>query len=299
MKIRTTKYIIKEGISNASRNKLMSLASLTIITASLIVLGIFYIVSININANLKTLQDQPEIQIYCLPELDDNQITQVEKTIKDDKRIENYRVVSKKEALEKASKILLEDNKDLLEGIDESFMSVSFIVKLKEPKTNKEVTGSYKAMTNLVQKVVSPQEAIDFISMVTSFVPIVSGFLFVVLVTISIFIISNTIRLTVFARRREINIMKFIGATDWFIRWPFIVEGLIIGFVGALAAFILVGIGYNVILGKANTDLLKSGVLKLVSLSTIKTQIIIVYMLVGALVGAIGSMISIRKHLHV
>jgi cell division transport system permease protein len=299
MKIRTTKFIIKEGISNTYRNKLMTLASLSIITATLIVLGIFYILSVNVTANLKGLQNQPEIQVYCFPQLDDSQVKQVETAIKSDKRVKSYQMVTKKEALDKASKMLLGDNKDLLEGIDESFMSVSFIVKLNNSNTNKEVSNTYKAMTNLVQKVVSPQEAIDFISMVTNFIPIISAFLLIILLAVSIFIISNTIKLTVFARRKEINIMKFIGATDWFIRWPFIVEGVIIGFIGAIAAFILVGISYNVVISKYNGDLIKTGILKLVSLSSIQPYAVLSYIMIGVMVGAIGSIISIRKHLHV
>jgi cell division transport system permease protein len=302
MKIRTTKFIIKEGISNTYRNKLMSLASLSIITASLIVLGIFYIISVNINSNLMGLKDQPEIQVYCFSQLDDSQVLEVETAIKNDKRIKSSSQVSKKQALDKASKELLGDNKDLIEGIDESFMSVSFIIKLNNPDNSKEVIQSYKGMSNLVYKVVSPQEVVEIISVITKFIPIISGVLLVILLTISIFIISNTIKLTVFARRKEINIMKFIGATDWFIRWPFIVEGVIIGLTGAIAAFIFVGIGYNVVIRRLESlmgVMISNEVVKFVTLSSIQIQVVLIYIIIGAVIGAMGSMISIRKHLHV
>jgi cell division transport system permease protein len=302
MKIRTTKFIIKEGISNTYRNKLMSLASLSIITASLIVLGIFYIISVNINSNMTGLRDQPEIQVYCFSQLDDSQVLEVETAIKNDKRIKSSRQVSKKDALDKASKELLGDNKDLLEGIDESFMSVSFIIKLNNPDSSKEVIQSYKGMSNLVYKVVSPQEVVEIISVITKFIPIISGVLLVILLTVSIFIISNTIKLTVFARRKEINIMKFIGATDWFIRWPFIVEGVIIGLTGAIAAFIFVGIGYNVVIRRLESlmgVMISNEVVKFVTLSSIQIQVVLIYIIIGAVIGAMGSMISIRKHLHV
>jgi cell division transport system permease protein len=302
MKIRTTKFIIKEGISNTYRNKLMSLASLSIITASLIVLGIFYIISVNINSNMTGLRDQPEIQVYCFSQLDDSQVLEVETAIKNDKRIKSSSQVSKKQALDKASKELLGDNKDLIEGIDESFMSVSFIIKLNNPDNSKEVIQSYKGMSNLVYKVVSPQEVVEIISVITKFIPIISGVLLVILLTISIFIISNTIKLTVFARRKEINIMKFIGATDWFIRWPFIVEGVIIGLTGAIAAFIFVGIGYNVVIRRLESlmgVMISNEVVKFVTLSSIQIHVVLIYIIIGAVIGAMGSMISIRKHLHV
>ena len=99
MKIRTAKYIVKEGVVNTYRNKLMSLASFIIITATLMVLGFFYMAIINVTHNMKGLQDQPEIQVFCLPQLDDTQVQQVEDAIKKDTRIKSYTVVTKKEAL--------------------------------------------------------------------------------------------------------------------------------------------------------------------------------------------------------
>ena len=301
MRIRTTKYILKEGIINTYRNKLMSLASLIIITATLVVLGFFYLIVANLTQNMKPLQDQPEIQIFCFSQLDDTQVKQVETAIKDDQRIKQFTTVSKKEAFEKAAKQLLGDRSDLLEGLDESFMPVSFIVKLKNSKDNKLVTEKFKEMDNLVETVKSPQKAIDFISVLTNWVPIISGFLLIVLLTISIFIISNTIKLTVFARRREINIMKYIGATDWFIRWPFIIEGVIIGLMGAVIAFITVGLVYNTFVDKFNHVLLNTGnsILQLVTLNSILVQVVAAYGIIGVSVGAVGSMISIRKYLHV
>lgn len=301
MKIRTAKYIVKEGLINTYRNKLMSLASFIIITATLMVLGFFYMAIINVTHNMKGLQNQPEIQVFCIPELDDGQVKAVEDTIKKDARVKSYTVVTKKEALAKASKQLLGDRADLIEGIDESFMPVSYIIKLNKPKDSKAVSKTFEGMPNLVEKVTSPQKAIDMISVLTNWIPVIFGFLFLVLFIISIFIISNTIKLTVFARRREINIMKYIGATDWFIRWPFVVEGVIIGLLGAAAAFIFVGISYGAIVDKFNRELLNTGngIIQLVSLGTVHIYVIIAFGLLGAVVGALGSGISIRKHLHV
>ncbi len=301
MKIRTTKYMVKEGILSAYRNKLMSLASFGIVTASLIVFGIFLVVTINVSNNINSLSEQPEIQAYCYSELDDVQVRQVKKYIESNAAIQKSTQVTKKEAFEKFRKDVFGGKEDLLEGYNESIMPVSFIIKLKNPKDSTRVSNELKKLSNLVEKVACPRQAIEFIATVTYWLRLISGFLLVVLLLISMFIIANTIKLTVFARRREINIMKYIGATDWFIRWPFIIEGAIIGLAGAVFAFILVSYMYNAFTGKFSKDLADIGfnIIGFVDLGQIWVQFIAMYSLIGIAVGSLGSIISVRKHLQV
>ncbi len=303
MKIRTTKYIIKEGLSNAYRNKLMSLASVSIVIAALMIFGIFFLIIVNINSNIKGLKEQSEIIVFCDPKLNDAQVKQIETTIKDYTSIERYTMVSKKEAFEKVRKMM--DSKDsLLEGLDEGFLPVSFNIKLKNPEDSTSIAGQLEKITG-IEKVQYPKQVIDFISKISYWVKLISTVLIVILLIVSIFIISNTIKLTVFTRRREINIMKYIGATDWFIRWPFIIEGIIIGFIGAIGAFILVGYAYNTFVIKINHDLFASGsefnidFIRLLNLKDLGAQVMAIYSIIGAGVGAAGSLISIRKYLHV
>lgn len=299
MKIRTTRYIIKEGIVNAYRNKLMSLASISIVTASLVIFGLFLLITINLGQNLEDLEDQPALRAYCNHELDDTQVIQVEQAIKQNSKIDSYTISTKKDAFEKV-KTMLGDNVNVLEGMDESFLPVSFNIRLKNPHESKGIVLELKAIQG-VDKVVYPQEVIETISKISHWVRIVSGVLIAVLLVVSMFIISNTIKLTVFARRKEINIMKYIGATDWFIRWPFIVEGIIIGFIGAAAAFVIVSYGYNALGNKISEDLLFSSIsfIKFVKIKDVAFHILSLYAIIGSSVGIIGSVISIRKHLHV
>jgi len=299
MKIRTTKYIIKEGIINAYRNKLMSLASISIVTASLLIFGIFFLISVNLNYNTKILKSQPEMEVFCKPELDDAQVDTVENAIRNNGMIQSYTKVTKQEAYEKAKKILGEDDK-ILEGIDDSFLPVSFVIKLKDPGDSGEVVKRFKSM-NGVDDVKYSQKAIDFISRFTYWIKVISGLLLTVLLVVSMFIIANTIKLTVFARRKEINIMKYVGATDWFIRWPFVIEGVIIGFIGALVAFALTGYGYNALEARISGDILSvsSDLLKFVKINEIWMKIIAIYSALGVFIGALGSVVSIRKYLRV
>ncbi len=304
MKIRSIKYILKEGFFNAYRNKLMSLASISIITAALILFGIFYLILVNLNHNLDILSKEPQMEAFCLPELTDEQVAAVEYDIKNNQEIETYRKVTKKEAFEKLKAYLNDGNVDdvngdILEGYDESIMNVSFIIQIKDPVNSHKVAETLENMSG-IENVTYSQQTIDFIISAGNWVKIISTVLIGVLLIVSLFIISNTIRLTVFARRKEINIMKYIGATDWFIRWPFVFEGIIIGCVGALLAFFLVAYIYSLVEPKFATNILEfSNDFRMISFKSIWSKLLGFYLLISVLIGSAGSIMSIRKHLKV
>ncbi len=300
MRIRTARYIVKEGIVNTYRNILMSLASVMIVIATLIVFGFFLMIALNLELNISVLRDQPQLEVFCYNELDDNQVSKVEEAIKSNDKIEGYEVVSRQQAFEKMRQRLGE-NSVILEGLEgENIFPVSFIIKLKDPSLSQEVVEEFRNLSG-VEHVSFSQETIDLISKITYWVRLISGLMIVVLLIISVFIISNTIKLTVFARRREINIMKFIGATDWFIRWPFIIEGVIIGLLGAVVAFIISGIGYNALEGRFNYDLLSlnMSLFKMLKINDVWYQLVLYYSVIGIVVGAMGSLLSLRRYLRV
>lgn len=294
MKLRTTKYVVKEGFINTYRNILMSLASVGVVTASLIIFGFFWVITVNVNYNTQVLREQPEMQVFCDPELDDSQVTMVELLIRGDNRIREYKTVTKQEAFEKAKEMLGED-KTVLDGLDESILPVSFVIKLKNSSDAEAVVKKFSSFPG-VDNVRYSQKTIDFIYRIVRSIQIGSSLLIVLLLTISIFIISNTIKLTVFARRKEINIMKYIGATDWFIRWPFIVEGIIIGLIGAFLSLGIMSIIYSFGGGKLTEGIY---MFKVVSLEKICSDLISIFSIIGVFVGALGSSISIRKYLQV
>lgn len=300
MKIRTLRYIIKEGMINSYRNTLMSLASVIIVVATLVVFGFFLLAANNLEFNLNTLKEQPQLQAFCFKELDDTQIQEVENSIKSDTRIASCEKVTKRQAMEKMKTWMQKGEEDMFDGYNENIFSVSFIIHLKDNAQSEEVVRTLESITG-IQKVTYSQDVIDFITKISYWVKFITSFMVVILLVVSVFIISNTIKLTVFARRKEINIMKYVGATDWFIRWPFVVEGVIIGIAGALMAFILSAYGYNAVEGKFTSDILtlQTNFLKLVKIKDIWYQLIISFMAIGVIVGSIGSFLSLRKHLRV
>jgi cell division transport system permease protein len=277
----------------------MSLASISIVSATLIIFGIFLLITINLNQNTKVLNEQPEMIVYCDPQLDDTQIIQVEDTLKQNDKIAGFTQVSKQQALENYKK-LLGNNQNILEGLDESFLPVSYVIKLKDSKDSEAVIEQVKKISG-VENVKYSQGTIAFIAKISYWIKLISILLIAILLVVSMFIISNTIKLTVFARRKEISIMKYIGATDWFIRWPFIIEGVIIGFIGAFMAFILIYYSYSAIEGNVNGDLSRISIsfIQFVKVGDVGLQIIAVYLLIGIVVGGLGSLISIRKYLKV
>ena len=304
MKIRSIKYILKEGFLNAYRNKMMSLASVSIISAALVLFGIFYLILINLNHNLDILSKQPQMEAFCLPELSEDQVNSVEYEIKSNNDIQSYKKVSKKEAFEKLKKYLetdkdMKDGSNVLEGYDESIMNVSFIVTLKNPQNSSKIANELRSLAG-VETVRYSQETIDMITSTSNWIKLVSGVLITILLIISLFIISNTIKLTVFARRKEINIMKYIGATDWFIRWPFIFEGIIIGIVGAVIAFFLVAYIYNLLEPRVSKNLVTFGnEFAIMGFRSLWASLISCYCIISVLIGSLGSAISVRKHLKV
>lgn len=298
MKIRTTKYIIKEGILNTVRNKLMSLASVSIVAATLLIFGVFLFITINLNLTMQEFGKRPQIQVYLKPELDDTQVAKIQESIKNDPLVKEYTLVSKEEAFEIVKEEIIGQDVTM-DGIDASIMPVSYIVKLIDPSQTMKFVEKFSSSTDVL-KVEYSQNELDFIYKASYWVRLISIILVVILLVVGMFIISNTIKLTVFARRREIGIMKYIGATDWFIRWPFIIEGILIGVFGAAIAFILASYGYNAVERWLSTDFKSyANIIRIVKLNEIGLFVLGIYTIIGVLIGSIGSFISIRKYLHV
>ena len=191
------------------------------------------------------------------------------------------------------------ERQDLLNEEYEKILPFSFIITLTDLNLSNQIQKDILELDN-VNRINSADETISMLVKIANAIRIMTGAILVILVFISIFIIANTIKLTVHSRRKEISIMKYVGATNGFIRWPFIVEGIIIGFLASAISIGLVAGGYNLIA----TKIIESGTLdklgmSLVTFGDMFNLIIIVYLLLGAGIGVVGSSISMRKYLKV
>ena len=186
-----------------------------------------------------------------------------------------------------------------MDGFDPSAFRASYSVTLTDLSMNDYVQQEIRKLDN-VNKIVSNNDTIQKLNSIAKWVRITTLAILIILVAISIFIISNTIKLTVHARRKEISIMKYVGATNSFIRTPFMIEGIIIGLIAGIISILLVGGGYNYIANKIiQSQTIQDIGINIISFADMSTQVILVYLVLGIGIGVVGSSISMKKYLEV
>ena len=300
MKYNILGYLVGEGFSNVFKNKKSTGASLMIMCATMIIFGIFLILGENINHFVKEIESAQGIQVFIKNEATQEQIEDLEQKIRKIDGVSKTEFVSKEAALNQM-KERFGDKKDLLEGYEgeNNIFTASYIVSLTDLKLSKTVQDQILTF-DMVKKITSKDETVNTLINIANVVKIGTVALLILLIMISIFIIANTIKLTVHARRKEISIMKYVGATNGFIRWPFIVEGMIIGVLASALSIIIIGIAYTLMAEQlVNIPFMKVINLSLLSFSDMFNSIIFVYMSLGIGIGALGSVISMRKYLKV
>lgn len=299
MKYNIFGYLIGEGFGNVFKNKKSTGASLMIMCATMIIFGIFLILGENINHFVADVESAQGIQVFINTETSDADIEKLGKQIKALGGVNKVEYKSKEDALNQM-KEKFEDKKELLEGYEENnIFPASYLVTLTDLNMSSEVQDKISKMDN-VKKITSKDETVSTLINLANGIKIVTGVILVLLIIISVFIIANTIKLTVHARRKEISIMKYVGATNNFIRWPFIVEGMIIGIIASVISILIVGGVYSWAAEQlVNSQFMQVINMSLVSFSDMFNSIIFVYMLLGIGIGAIGSVISMRKYLKV
>ena len=291
-------YLLGEGFRNVFHNKKSSGASLAIMCATMLIFGLFFMIIENLNNAVETLETQQGIQVFIQKTATDAQMEQIGEQIQAIDGVNKVTFVSKEDALNQ-TKEKLKDTQALIAGWDESNpFKASYLVTLTDLKLSSQVQDEIKKIDN-IDSIQSRDETINGLVAIANGVRIVSAVILTLLVLISIFIIGNTIKLTVHARRKEISIMKYVGATDSFIRWPFVIEGIIIGIVAALLSILVLGIAYSLITNAAANSIISTMGIKLLSFTDMTTLLVIVYMVLGIGIGALGSSISMRKYLQV
>lgn len=294
MKISTAKYFAKDSLKSLNRNKTISIASIATVAATLFILGVFILTLMNINLGILGVESKVEVKIFLKDDITVTQQKDLLNKIQNVPGVTDQIYESKAEALQSLKTQLGEQNKGLLEGFEANNpIPASYTVKVNKPETITNVVSAIKDSQG-IDNIKDGREVISKLLVVTNTVKWVGTIIFIILIGVSLFLIGNTIKITVYARRREIGIMKYIGATDWFIRWPFIIEGMLIGFCGSIVAIILVYYAYRFTYMKVSLGLI---MMQLLSPSFILTGMLWIFILSGILIGAIGSIIAIRKFL--
>ena len=294
--IRNVKYFIVQGFKGLVSNSLMTLASIGIVIASLVIFGFFLLLGMNLNAVGDQIEEQCQINVYMPNDMDRDHVREIGSKLSELDYVKEPVLYTKEERLQNYKESSYQEQAEVIDTLEmDNPLRDAYILTLTDP-TKAETVAAAAAQIEGVEKVVNRQDIIQQILSITNTVQHVSVWLLVILAAIARFIISNTIKLGMFARRKEINIMKFVGATDWFIRWPFIIEGMLLGAVGALAASAIVMLGYGSVFDTIQEYM---GTIQLYTEKDVMGIVIGTFLAMGMIIGMTGSAMSIRRHLHV
>ena len=299
MKYNVLTYLIGEGISNIFKNKKQAASSFGTMCVIMIFFGLCFIIVGNFNNFIKQVEAEQGIQVYILNDATDDEIKKLGEEINEIDGVNTIEFVSKEEALQHM-KDRFGEKAYLLSPYEQgNVLPSSYIVTLTDLGKSNEVQGKIKELEK-VKRITSSDETIEMLVKIAKGVKIGSYVIIIALIGLSIFIISNTIKLTVYARRKEISIMKYVGATNSFIRWPFVVEGIIIGlFSGAISLAIIAGIYMGICQNAGFVSFLAKLGLQLLEFSEMFNLILIIYLILGVGIGVLGSSLSMRKYLKV
>lgn len=295
MKLSRYGYLIGEGFRNIFTHGFMSFASVTIIIACLIVMGSFTLLDINVNNIIDDIGNQNQILAYVDESMSAQDASaKLQTKIASIDNVADVEFVSRTEA---KNNFMEKYDESLMEGIDDEVFRHRFVVQLTDLSQMAQTQAAISEVDGIV-KVNAPIDYADKFISVRNVVSVVSLALIVILVFVSLFIMSNTIKLATFGRREEIAIMKMVGASNSFIRCPFVVEGLILGVVGGGLAFLAQWGLYTALESKITSSLAISFV-NIVPFSELWPFVLAVFMAVGVIVGAFGGAIAIRNYLKV
>ena len=300
MWIRNLRRFIAEAFSGMFKNALMTIASIVVVTSCLIMLGVFLVVTLNVNKLSDNLADACQVKAYVTDEAQQSpdELKKIEQAIKKLKYAKEVQYENGVERFNEMKSKMTADELENLEGLPEDLLNDAYNVTVDEISNTEKITKSLREIDG-IKSVKNGQDVVTIINSLQKTVKNVSLWIILAFMLISIFIISNTVKLTVHNRRKEINIMKYVGATDSYIRWPFIIEGIIVGLMSALIAFGITYSAYSALYGLANNDQSIVKFVQLLKFSEIWDIFAVSFAGLGVIIGALGSAFSIRKYLKV
>ncbi len=302
MKSTSFKYLTKQGLNSLWKNRIMSLASIGVLVVCLILVGAAGMFSANVNQMMSFVQSQNEALVLANNDATQAQLDEMKKAIENTPNVDSVTFTSKDEALEEEKDKYGEyaDALDTFKG-DKNPLSDSFSVTFVDLSKTAETVSELEKIPN-VKKVSVMIDVADNMAVIGKVLYIGGIVIVVILIIVAMVIISNTVKMTVFNRRKEIFVMKYVGATDSFIRLPFIIEGATLGLVSSVIAYILLLIGYNSLFASLPAD--KTSILgqlaeNMIPFSHFWLPLLLFFIVAGLSVGVFGSGLFVRKHLKV
>ncbi len=298
MRASNVSYLVKKGISSVWKNFIMSFASFSIMLVSLLQVSCAVLLMLNVNIIMGTIEDTNQIVVYAKENVTDEQLKHIGDVLKSNKNLTDVRYYSKEEALEDFKNDMAE-YAELLQYLEENPMPETYLARIADISNIRATAAAVSGIEGVEQVKVPYEFAESLISIRSTFTVIIVAVL-LTLIVVSIVVVSNTIRTSVFARRNEISIMKYVGATDGFIKLPFFVEGCFVGILSGAAAWGVTWFIYDSIfsLFTDNVTLWEMfGFFNMVPFSRVCWLVLAVNCIAGALMGAAGTLISMGKYL--
>ncbi|PWU69279.1 permease-like cell division protein FtsX [Gracilibacillus dipsosauri] len=297
MKFNTLKRHLKEGAKNTVRNGWMTIASVGAVTTTLILVGVFLVVMLNLNHIAGALEDDVQIKTLIDRTVEQTEVDQLEENIKSIEEVETVEFSTKEEELDNLIESMGEQGQAWSLYEQDNPLNDVFIVKATDPTDTEKVASQIEEL-NGVYEVNYGQDYVEKLFTFNQYARNIGLVLIAALVFTAIFLISNTIKITILARKKEIGIMKLVGATNGFIRWPFFVEGMILGLLGSIIPIAIIMIGYYYLSG--NLVLLQQfNFVKILPFNPFAFQVAGLIIAIGVSIGVWGSLMSVRKFLKV
>lgn len=289
------RYFFHEGLSNMFSHGFMSFAAIGITVACLLIMGTFTLVAVNANELLRTLEQENEILAYVDESYSEMEAKALKRTLEAIPNVASATFISKEEAMESFTEQYPDEA--LFQDLDPEILRDRFAIKVVDLQQQSATVEKVKAVEGIAKVNAYEEIAGGFIT-VRNVATVVCVALIAILFVVSVFIISNTIKLTTFDRREEIAIMRMVGATNGFIRWPFVYEGFLFGLIGAAVAFLLQwGLYGAVAKGVANNDTLQ--LIEIIPFTEMWLPVAGTFAAAGVVIGVGGSLSAIRKFLQV
>jgi len=294
MKFNTIAYFIGDAFRSLRRNKTISLASIITVLITFMVLGIFSLVAENANKAIVGVEEKVELKVFLQEDINLIDKREIEVKLREQPGVKEVQYESKEQAYTNFEESMKE-SQGILQGytLSNNPFPESYIIKMEDPSYSESISEAIKDLKG-IESVNSQQDLVNTVQKVVKAVRIVGMALFAILIAVSIFLIMNTTKLTVYSRRREVGIMKFVGATDWFIRWPFIIEGMVIALFGAVLSTVVLFILYKLAFAAIVSKLL---MVDLVAPSYVFTALLWKFGLGSLVVGGLASYAALRKFL--
>lgn len=295
MRPQNAAYYVREAVKSISRNRLLTIATVSTVAICILILGMAVLMTMNAGRFIDQLESDVEIVAYLNNSLDQAEVSDIKDQIKALPQVKSAQYVSKDEALRRLQKKFGESEYSLKDTLNKNPLPPTYEIKADNPHDVPKLAAKVGKIEG-VYKVNYGRGVVERLFKVTRWIRTIGIAIIVLLAFGAVFLIATTIRLAIFSRRKQIYLMKLIGATDWFVRWPFFIEGIIIGLLGALVAIGILALGYSSLLNNMDQALF---FIPLVSSSAVLLRIYLSLILAGAFLGVLGTWISLNRFLDV